>query len=294
MNKTLSRLFIFFVGLPLVLLIVFLNYGNHLPLHLLIIVMCGIASSELYTMFRTKTALPPKPFLIGASVAIPIVAAIIAILPSFTGMQLHFGAEAITYALVFVMLLILAGEVLTVTDFAEANVRMAASVFIVLYAGFLLTFVSRMTTFHKNGKDVSNAVIAVFLLMVFLCDSLAWFFGVLFGKNNKGVVRVSPNKSIAGFAGGFVGSILSGCLGYAVWPDVFSGSIVKIIVTGVLIAISSIVGDLAESLFKRSSGLKDSGNVIPGRGGVLDSIDSIVMSAPIYYLLVTILYGPFL
>lgn len=58
-------------------------------------------------------------------------------------------------------------------------------------------------------------------------------------------------------------------------------------------ALSSIVGDLTESVLKRSSGIKDSGKIIPGRGGILDSIDSIVVSAPIFYLLVSILFGPF-
>ncbi|MCI7397280.1 MAG: phosphatidate cytidylyltransferase, partial [Spirochaetia bacterium] len=64
-------------------------------------------------------------------------------------------------------------------------------------------------------------------------------------------------------------------------------------VTGILIAFSSIVGDLAESVFKRSADVKDSGHIIPGRGGVLDSIDSIVMSAPVFYLLFSIFFGPF-
>ena len=127
--------------------------------------------------------------------------------------------------------------------------------------------------------------------MVFFCDSLAWFFGVLFGKNNRGFIKASPNKSIVGFAGGFLGSICGGILSYFIWPEVFEGSIVKIIVIGFILAFSSIVGDLIESVFKRSVGVKDSGHIVPGRGGALDSIDSLLMSAPIFYLLISIFYN---
>ena len=132
-----------------------------------------------------------------------------------------------------------------------------------------------------------------FLIMVFFTDSVAWFFGVLFGKSTRGFVKASPNKSLVGFMGGLLGAAAAGVLGYFIWQDFFEGGLVKLIITGVLIAFSSIVGDLAESVFKRSAGIKDSGNIIPGRGGMLDSLDSIVMSAPIFYILFSIFFGPF-
>ena len=150
-----------------------------------------------------------------------------------------------------------------------------------------------MTTWTLDGKNITVPVVCVFILMVFMCDSIAWFLGVLFGKGNRGIVKASPNKSCIGFLGGFIGSVGAGILGYYLWPQIFSGSVLKIIFTGLCMALSSIVGDLTESVFKRSSGIKDSGKIIPGRGGILDSIDSIVVSAPIFYLLVSILFGPF-
>ena len=112
---------------------------------------------------------------------------------------------------------------------------------------------------------------------------------MLFGKNNRGYIKASPNKSIAGFIGGIAGSILSGLLGIYIWPEIFIGSILKIIILGIIVAIAAIAGDLAESVFKRSAGWKDSGRVIPGRGGILDSIDSILMAAPVFYIF-TILF----
>lgn len=116
---------------------------------------------------------------------------------------------------------------------------------------------------------------------------------MLLGRNNKGFLKASPNKSIAGFCGGFAGSILSGVLSWCLWRDIFTGSIIKLVLLGALISITSIIGDLVESVLKRSSECKDSGSIVPGRGGILDSIDSILFSAPVFYFAVTHIY-PFL
>ena len=298
MNKKVifQRLSIFLIGLPLVLTIVFIKSHAHIAAHCLICLICGLGACELHNMFSKKFRLLNKGLTVFLSVLIPFIGAVVIVtptfVPSFFKPERHF-LEYMTYAFIFAVLTILAVEVLTAKTFEASNSRIAGSVFIVLYTGYLLTFVSRMTIFAKNGIDVSSQAIAVFLLMVFLCDSLAWLFGVLLGKNNRGFIKASPNKSIAGFIGGFIGSIAAGLLGYFFWPALYEGTVLKIIFLSICIAFSSIVGDLAESIFKRSSGIKDSGHIIPGRGGVLDSIDSVLMSAPVYYLLVSILYKPY-
>ena len=66
---------------------------------------------------------------------------------------------------------------------------------IIFYTGFLITFLSRLTSLEN-----SKIVITLFLLNVFICDSLAWFFGILFGKNNRGIIAASPNKSLVGLS----------------------------------------------------------------------------------------------
>ncbi len=292
MNKVISRLLIFFVGIPLVLALVFFNKYNHLLLQLVIIAVSILASLEMYNILKVKAELLPKPLVVILSALLPLTAAIIYVLPSFT--DINIPSVFITYTLIFDLLILLATEVFFSQTFEKSNEKLTSSLFVIMYAGFLPTFIQRMTALKVLGHENTDAAIpfiCVFLLMVFLCDSLAWFFGVLLGKNNRGIVKASPNKSLAGFAGGFIGSILAGIAGYFIWSEIFSGSIIKIIVISILIAFSSIVGDLAESIFKRSSGVKDSGNIIPGRGGILDSIDSILMSAPVYYLLINIFYN---
>jgi len=300
MNKVISRLLIFFVGIPIIIGIVCLKFYNHLVLHATVCVVSVIAANELYNIFAAKTKLHPKWLVLCRTCFIPFIASLTCVLPAF-GIELPVGQEIITYALIISFMAVLAYEVITARTFEESNLRLASSAFIILYAGYLLTFISRMTTFTRIVSDTEHATvtesvsvqfISVFLLMVFICDSLAWFFGMLFGKNNRGYVKASPNKSIVGFVAGFFGSVLAGLAGYFIWPEIFYGSVAKIIVTGVIVALFAIIGDLIESIFKRSSEFKDSGHIIPGRGGILDSIDSILMSAPVYFVLVCIFYGP--
>lgn len=292
MNKVASRLLIFFIGIPIVIAFIVAPFCNHILLHILVCVISALGASELYDIFSAKYKLLNKKIIIAESIFIPIVAALYAILPSL-GINFYSGQEIITFAYIVTILISFTVEVFSSKEFEESNARLASSIFIITYTGFLLTFISRMTTWTLDGKNITVPVVCVFILMVFMCDSIAWFLGVLFGKSNRGIVKASPNKSCIGFLGGFIGSVGAGILGYYLWPQIFSGSVLKIIFTGLCMALSSIVGDLTESVFKRSSGIKDSGKIIPGRGGILDSIDSIVVSAPIFYLLVSILFGPF-
>lgn len=292
MSKVASRLFTFFVGVPLVIGIVMWPVLNHLPLHLLLILAASVGANELYDIFAVNHKLLPKKFLVSCSAFISIIAGLYAVLPAFNFTP-PYGQEIITFAYILVLLLILVLEVFTAQDFKHSLNKIATSTFIITYTGFLLTFISRMTVWQINGASITTPCICIFLIMVFFTDSVAWFFGVLFGKSTRGFVKASPNKSLVGFMGGLLGAAAAGVLGYFIWQNLFEGGLVKLIITGVLIAFSSIVGDLAESVFKRSAGIKDSGNIIPGRGGMLDSLDSIVMSAPIFYILFSIFFGPF-
>ena len=139
---------------------------------------------------------------------------------------------------------------------------------------------------------VNSLYMALFLVMVFGTDSFAWFFGMLFGKNNRGYIKASPNKSIAGFIGGIFATVIVVFLVTRYIP-VFSKyfshiSNLEIISLTVVTSLFAIIGDLIESVIKRAVDVKDSGNIIPGRGGILDSVDSLLLAAPVFYLLVKI------
>lgn len=285
MSKLIQRLLIFFIGLPLVLFIVYLPAYNHLALNIAIVIVCFISSLEAYNIMKATSEMQFKPLVVFLSTCISISSLIC----SLTGLDFLLT----TFVFISAFLILLATEVFAANKstlpseqiFQDSNKKLTSSLFVLMYGGYLLTFLSRMSVL-KNATPY----LMVFLMMVFICDSFAWFFGICFGKNNRGFLKASPNKSLIGFFGGILGSVLSGILGYYLWPQVFTGSILKMVVLGIIVAISAIIGDLAESVLKRSAKIKDSGAIIPGRGGILDSIDSILMAVPFYYFIIITMF----
>ncbi|MDE5899323.1 MAG: phosphatidate cytidylyltransferase [Treponemataceae bacterium] len=279
MSKVLQRLLIFFVGIPAVLAVVWFKCCHHLPLNAVIMLCSAVASLELYAIFEKKLPLAPRPLVVALNCIVPLSAYLLAL----SGQDIDY-TNWIMIAAAFVLM---AHEIFSNKTFEDCNARIPASLFIIFYSGYLLTFITRMTQFQD-----SVIIISVFLFTVFICDSLAWLSGMLFGRSNKGVFAASPNKSVAGFIGGYAGATAASLLAQRLWPGIFHGSYFKGVLLGVLTATAGIIGDLAESVYKRSSNCKDSGTIIPGRGGILDSIDSILFSAPVYYIAVFFLYNP--
>ncbi|MBR1714535.1 MAG: CDP-archaeol synthase [Treponema sp.] len=291
MNKVLPRLFTFFVGVPLFIGLVFFDVLHHLPLHVVIVLFSTLAANEMNNLLSTKFKTQPKMLVIPMTMLTTLSAALSAILFSNSPESQTVSNALMNYVFMGTIMVCLSYEVFSLKTFEDSNSRIVTSAFTILYCGFFTAFISRMTAIEH-----SQMILSVYLGMVFFCDSLAWFFGNLFGKNNKGFVKASPNKSIAGFCGGFFGSVLIGVIAHFYWledsifgEDSTSG-IVKVVALGLLTAFAAIVGDLVESVFKRSAGIKDSGHLIPGRGGMLDSLDSIVFAAPVYYLAYTLLF----
>lgn len=117
------------------------------------------------------------------------------------------------------------------------------------------------------------------LLLIWAADTGAYFAGRAFGKA-KLAPAVSPGKSWAGAWGG-LGCTVVLALVAANWLDLSSSLTVQLVIVTVIAAIVSIFGDLTESLFKREAGIKDSSNLLPGHGGILDRIDSLTASIPV-------------
>jgi phosphatidate cytidylyltransferase len=174
-------------------------------------------------------------------------------------------------------------------DLKNYTNRTAAGFSVMLYPGLFMAWVVRMTILPN-----ASSVILLFFLIVFANDSTAWAVGMLFGKGNRWIIPASPNKSVAGFIGGISASILVGVgadvlLGIPFVSRVLPPALAGICI-GLCTGIAATLGDLAESAMKRSSDMKDSGTIIPGRGGVLDSIDSVALAAPVFYVLYRLLF----
>ena len=126
------------------------------------------------------------------------------------------------------------------------------------------------------------------LLVTFATDTFAYFIGKTWGRH-KLAPDISPKKTVEGAIGGLVGAAVISVL--AVWLFGLPVNYGIAVVLGILISIFGQVGDLFESLFKRNMGVKDSGNSLPGHGGFLDRIDSIVFTGVFVYYYVVLFVG---
>jgi phosphatidate cytidylyltransferase len=137
------------------------------------------------------------------------------------------------------------------------------------------------------GKDGFNPqiIIGIFIL-IWTNDTFAYIVGKSIGKH-KLYEKISPKKTIEGFIGGVLFSIIAG---YFISKYYTESAIVIWLIIAAIVAVFGTIGDLIESKFKRIAGVKDSGKIMPGHGGVLDRLDSIIFAAPFVYLFYKILY----
>ena len=130
----------------------------------------------------------------------------------------------------------------------------------------------------ENSFD-SSIIIGVFIL-TWSNDIFAFLIGKNFGKT-KLIERVSPNKTVEGFLGGFIFTFISG---YFISEYCFSVQAIQWFAIAIIVSTFGVLGDLIESMFKRQAKIKDSSNFIPGHGGFLDRLDSIIFAAPFIYI----------
>ncbi len=146
-----------------------------------------------------------------------------------------------------------------------------------IYCSLFISFLFRTLTLHQGG-----IWFLFLLLIVFLGDTFAYFFGRTWG-NKKLAPSLSPNKTSVGALGGLLGSLIG-----AVTINLFlltEQNLFSLLAIAILTGIVAQSGDLFESLIKRVAGLKDSGKIMPGHGGILDRIDGLVFAAPVFYSL---------
>jgi len=137
---------------------------------------------------------------------------------------------------------------------------------------------------------IRNDFNVFYFLMIFFICILTDIGGYIFGKIIKGpkLTKISPNKTYSGALGGLLLSLLGSWIFYNWSIDILikpNLTISNLFIISIFISIISQIGDLAVSLFKRLSNLKDTGNIIPGHGGILDRIDGMIFAFPISFLL---------
>jgi phosphatidate cytidylyltransferase len=133
----------------------------------------------------------------------------------------------------------------------------------------------------RNNPNYGSGFVLYLILMIWFADSGAYFAGRAFGKN-KLIPTVSPGKTWEGVIGALVVTFIVALVSIKLLSIPSSQSLIFILITFVTV-IYSIVGDLSESMFKRMANIKDSGSLLPGHGGMLDRIDSLMSGLPVFF-----------
>ena len=196
------------------------------------------------------------------------------------------GLEPNLVPLVLLSAFIVAGALAVAKGRPAAGVLAdtAATVFAPIYIGLPLGALAWIRAGRPAGLPAWDGAPAVLLLLcvIVVSDSAQYYTGRAFGRRRL-APSISPKKTVEGAIGGLVfGTLAMAILGR--W--VFTSPFWLLALVGAAIAMLGMVGDLFESLLKRSANVKDSSNLIPGHGGVLDRIDSWLFAAPVYYLFV--------
>ncbi|WP_084010506.1 phosphatidate cytidylyltransferase [Pseudofrankia sp. DC12] len=229
----------------------------------------AIGTFEVVRALRLAGLRTPLVPLVAGAVAMPVVA-------YFYGPGALIGALAVT--------LLMALGVRAVGEPAGLLPDLAGTIFAAVYVGFTAGFAALLT-----APDDGDWRVVAFLGTVVASDIGGYTAGVLSGGRHKLAPTVSPGKSWEGFAGSALACVV---VASVVMRFALGGSAWQGVVLGLAVVCTATVGDLGESLLKRDIGIKDMGNLLPGHGGIMDRLDSLLCTAPVAWLLITAFLPP--
>jgi phosphatidate cytidylyltransferase len=263
------------VAIPLALLLVW--YGG-LPLVLLLVAAATLATRELFDLAERQQIRPARVLgLLSAAAISPIAYAAMASPDARAVVDV-----AWPYAAAIWLIAILTWALLTRAPTDRPLAAVGVTVLAVAYAGALPAFLLDMRHHGHGLRSWAGAWLVFFPLVVtWVCDTAAMFGGRAFG-GAKLAPTVSPGKTRSGSLAGVVGSLaVAPVFAAAVFPRVgVDVPLWQLLVVAAVLGVIGQIGDLAESLFKREAGVKDSSQLIPGHGGVLDRLDSLYFVIP--------------
>jgi phosphatidate cytidylyltransferase len=247
--------------------------GRYAFAALVVSIFSAGAGTELARLFRARGIGVLPAFGAMAGALPPLITWLVLITPNLRGPGFVFALGAALTALLFL------GPLAFSRGQKIADILPLASAygFCLVYPGLLAAFI----VVAASGMPRGGEAVLGLLIIVFANDSLAWLVGVTIG-GRRGLVEISPNKSLSGFIGGLAGSIIGAIALRSLFQGASHAHPLALALFGLIMGIAVIIGDLFESGLKRSAGVKDSGTRIPGRGGFLDSVDSLLFAAPVF------------
>ena len=260
------------VALPLFFLLIFiLPHYNHLVLNITMVLIAAVGAKEAQTLLA-KRGIPAFSFLFPLAGLIPAITYL-----EVLGVVSSRWSLAVPTALV-VLVLLRCLWVRGPQDLPPLLQRIATSLLVLIYPALLLSFIVRLSALEN-----ASLVLFFFFSIIFVNDTMAYLVGMFIGRSTKLNYPISPNKSALGFVAGVLAAVGIAVLFKVLFPRLLPVRYLVAALFGAAVGVFTIAGDLVESALKRSAQVKDSGGVIPGRGGILDSIDSWLLSAPLFY-----------
>lgn len=206
------------------------------------------------------------------------------LVPIFAYLEFDMKTEGmVPFSLALIAVFIFAKQ-FTKKDDPDILTSTAITLFGILYISWFFSFIIKLK-YLPNGANL----VLFLILLTEGGDAGAYFVGRTMGKHLL-IPRISPKKTIEGTLAGFVTTLILAALCKPLLPEL---SYWQLIIAGILIGTIAPIADLAESLFKRDCGIKDSGTSLPGLGGVLDMIDSLLITSPMLYFYITTLFRNF-
>lgn len=287
MKNVIAR--VVFVGLAIPLLFflaIYVPYMNHAALSFVVILFTLGSSIELKAMLEPEAGASRTINAIILGTLPPVTVYAFRLLYPGAGLALSWLAplSAVNLGLFLLMAIPLALPFNPDSISKSAHRAMTNGLYLI-YPGAL----SSAMIVILGAKNGSGIMILWFALIVFCNDILAWLFGITLGRT-RGIFYVSPKKSLEGLFAGFTGSVGASFAGPLIMPGIIPESWWFLGLLGLAVGASVVVGDLFESGIKRATGVKDSGTIVPGRGGILDSFDSLLFAAPVFTLIL-VLFG---
>ena len=275
-RETAGRLFLFAVSVPFFIAVTLLLPGHrHMALAAATTVATAFAAHEVVRLMLGANRSP-----LATGVAIAASAGV----PAVTYLQIAgvVGEHALVgYLAGAAGALLLICTVLSRRPAEEPiRERSSAALLVLLYPGLLVSYVVRMASLDHAGQ-----VLLAFFILVFGTDIAGYLAGRLTRARPCGL-PVSPNKTVVGFAGSLFMALILGIGVTRLFPAALPFGVAAALGLGAAVGAATIAGDLVESAIKRAAAVKHSGSHIPGRGGVMDSIDSILLGAPVFYAVV--------
>jgi len=262
----LKRMLTILVAVPVIFLC---TYFGGIPFFILVTALAIVSLNEFYNLLKSKGLSPY--YTIGNLFTLLII-----ILVQFT--LKHPNWEPVSSALLTLAVITNFTAAIFVRRTAMATANIATTLLGMLYVGWLFSYLVLLRALTPHG-----AYLFFLMITIWAADTVAFLVGTKLGKRQLSPY-ISPKKTVEGAVIGFIVAVIASFIfGIIKEQSLLPVNYIHYIILGAIIGIFAQISDLSESIIKRDAGVKDSSNLVPGHGGVLDRMDSFIFTAPVVY-----------